>query len=52
MGGDDNQVLLVTKDGAEGWSPMRKAEVAEKLMQRAATFLRDKRSGLAAAAAE
>jgi phosphopantothenoylcysteine decarboxylase/phosphopantothenate--cysteine ligase len=52
MGGDDNQVLLVTKDGAEGWPPMRKDEVAEKLMQRAAAFLRDKRSGLAAAAAE
>jgi phosphopantothenoylcysteine decarboxylase/phosphopantothenate--cysteine ligase len=52
MGGDDNQVLLVTKDGVEGWPPMRKDEVAEKIMQRAAAFLRDKRAGLAAAAAE
>jgi phosphopantothenoylcysteine decarboxylase/phosphopantothenate--cysteine ligase len=52
MGGDDNQVLLVTKDGVEGWPQMRKDEVAEKIMQRAAAFLRDKRSGLAAAAAE
>ncbi|AJY45160.1 bifunctional phosphopantothenoylcysteine decarboxylase/phosphopantothenate--cysteine ligase CoaBC [Martelella endophytica] len=31
MGGVRNQVMLVTKDGAEAWPDMDKAEVAEKL---------------------
>ena len=39
MGGADNEVLLVTKAGAERWPRMGKAEVAMKLAERiAATF--------------
>jgi len=52
MGGNANEVVLVTGDGAESWPPMRKDEVAEKLMRRAALFLQDNGPRLSAAAAE
>ena len=31
MGGDDNQVMLITRDGAQSWPRMSKALVAQKL---------------------
>jgi phosphopantothenoylcysteine decarboxylase/phosphopantothenate--cysteine ligase len=42
MGGDRNEVLLISADGAEEWPPMAKDEVADKLMRKAAGFLREK----------
>ncbi len=36
MGGSDNEILLVTKSGAERWPRMSKAEVAMKLADRIA----------------
>jgi phosphopantothenoylcysteine decarboxylase/phosphopantothenate--cysteine ligase len=42
MGGNDNEVLLITGSGAESWPHMPKEAVAEELMQRAAAFLRGK----------
>jgi phosphopantothenoylcysteine decarboxylase/phosphopantothenate--cysteine ligase len=50
MGGSDNEVLLVTKSGVENWPAMSKDAVAEKLVQRAAAFLRGKAPGYTAAA--
>lgn len=40
LGGDCNTVHLVTASGVENWSPMRKEEVAERLMLRVAEHLR------------
>jgi phosphopantothenoylcysteine decarboxylase / phosphopantothenate---cysteine ligase len=40
MGGDDNQVHLVTSAGAESWPAMTKEGVASELMRRAASFWR------------
>jgi phosphopantothenoylcysteine decarboxylase/phosphopantothenate--cysteine ligase len=42
MGGNDNEVLLITESGAESWPHMPKEAVAGELMQRAAAFLRGK----------
>jgi phosphopantothenoylcysteine decarboxylase/phosphopantothenate--cysteine ligase len=42
MGGDENEVLLVTESGTESWPHMRKEAVAEELMKRAAAALREK----------
>jgi phosphopantothenoylcysteine decarboxylase/phosphopantothenate--cysteine ligase len=39
MGGGDNAVVLVSKEGAEAWPRMTKAEVARKLVQRIAALL-------------
>jgi len=39
FGGDDNNVTLVTADGAEDWPRMSKAEVARRLMMRVAEAL-------------
>jgi phosphopantothenoylcysteine decarboxylase / phosphopantothenate---cysteine ligase len=39
MGGDANQVHLITGSGAESWDPMSKAEVARRLAQRIAEAL-------------
>ncbi|HVY86726.1 MAG TPA: bifunctional phosphopantothenoylcysteine decarboxylase/phosphopantothenate--cysteine ligase CoaBC [Caulobacterales bacterium] len=39
MGGDANQVHLITRKGAESWPLMAKAEVAKKLAQRIAAEL-------------
>lgn len=39
MGGDENEVHLVSGDGVERWPPMPKVKVAELLMQRAVEFL-------------
>lgn len=39
MGGNDNQVHLVTADGAESWPAMTKDGVAAELMRRAAAHL-------------
>ncbi len=50
MGGNDNEVLLVTRDGVEEWPHLRKHEVAERLMQRVAAFLRDNSARLSTAA--
>ena len=38
MGGADNEVLLVSRNGAERWPRMSKAEVAMKLVERVAGF--------------
>jgi phosphopantothenoylcysteine decarboxylase/phosphopantothenate--cysteine ligase len=40
MGGDNNQVHLVTAAGLESWPAMTKDEVAAKLMRRAAAYHR------------
>jgi phosphopantothenoylcysteine decarboxylase / phosphopantothenate---cysteine ligase len=40
MGGNENQVHLVTRQGVEGWPVMTKTEVAAELMRRAAASLR------------
>ena len=50
MGGDRNQVLLISAKGTEDWPPMPKEQVAEELMQRAASFLREKGGKWATAA--
>jgi phosphopantothenoylcysteine decarboxylase / phosphopantothenate---cysteine ligase len=49
MGGDDNQVHLVTGAGAESWPAMTKDGVATELMRRAAAFWRGGRAGARAA---
>ena len=40
LGGANNTVHLVTADGVEDWPTMPKEDVAERLMLRAAEFLR------------
>jgi phosphopantothenoylcysteine decarboxylase/phosphopantothenate--cysteine ligase len=40
FGGDSNTVHLVTDKGVEDWAPMSKEAVAERLMLRAAEYLR------------
>ena len=40
FGGDGNTVHLVTADGTEDWPTLSKDEVARRLMQRAAAYLR------------
>ena len=47
MGGDRNTVHVITREGVESWREMPKADVAMKLMQRAAQAI-----GAAIAAAE
>jgi phosphopantothenoylcysteine decarboxylase/phosphopantothenate--cysteine ligase len=42
MGGDNNQVLLITKDGSETWPRMAKDAVARKLAESIASALADK----------
>ncbi len=42
MGGGENQVLLITKDGAESWPRMAKDAVARKLAAEIASALADK----------
>ena len=39
MGGDDNAVSIVTKDGVERWDRTAKSEVARKLAERMAQAL-------------
>jgi phosphopantothenoylcysteine decarboxylase/phosphopantothenate--cysteine ligase len=39
MGGADNEVMLITKDGAETWPRMAKDAVARKLAERIAAEL-------------
>jgi phosphopantothenoylcysteine decarboxylase/phosphopantothenate--cysteine ligase len=39
MGGDDNAVAIVSRDGVERWTRMPKAEVARRLAQRVAEAL-------------
>jgi len=41
MGGDRNSVHLITAEGAESWPEMDKAEVARRLIARAARWLAD-----------
>ncbi|HEY0324987.1 MAG TPA: bifunctional phosphopantothenoylcysteine decarboxylase/phosphopantothenate--cysteine ligase CoaBC [Allosphingosinicella sp.] len=41
MGGDDNHVHLVTRNGTESWEPMSKVDVARQLAARIAEALRD-----------
>jgi phosphopantothenoylcysteine decarboxylase/phosphopantothenate--cysteine ligase len=50
MGGSHNEVVLVTKSGAESWPAMTKEEVAERLMRRAAAHLAASRPGYTVAA--
>lgn len=42
MGGDNNQVLLITKDGAESWPHMAKDAVAKRLAEQIAATLSTK----------
>lgn len=42
MGGDDNAVSIVTKDGVERWDRTAKSEVARKLAERMAQALSDR----------
>ena len=39
MGGAENEVTLITADGAEAWPRMGKAEVAARLAERIAAAL-------------
>lgn len=41
MGGDDNTIHIVTRDGVEPWPTMTKIKVAAKLIERIATELKD-----------
>jgi phosphopantothenoylcysteine decarboxylase/phosphopantothenate--cysteine ligase len=45
MGGAENQVLLITKDGADAWPRMSKAQVAKKLAVEIAAALSAKSPG-------
>jgi phosphopantothenoylcysteine decarboxylase/phosphopantothenate--cysteine ligase len=36
MGGDSNEVTLITADGAQGWPKMTKTELAGRLAERIA----------------
>ena len=47
MGGADNQVMLVSKAGAERWPRMSKAEVAMKLAERIAEAFHDPQTSAA-----
>jgi phosphopantothenoylcysteine decarboxylase/phosphopantothenate--cysteine ligase len=38
MGGEENEVLLITGDGLEGWPRLGKAEVAARLVARMEAF--------------
>ena len=40
MGGTDNDVHLITADGVENWPPMAKRDVAIRLVEKAADFLK------------
>jgi phosphopantothenoylcysteine decarboxylase/phosphopantothenate--cysteine ligase len=42
MGGTRNQVHLISADGVEDWPDMPKEDVAERLVERAIAFLKDK----------
>jgi phosphopantothenoylcysteine decarboxylase/phosphopantothenate--cysteine ligase len=42
MGGADNEVMLITRDGAEAWPRMAKEAVARKLAEKIAETLADK----------
>jgi phosphopantothenoylcysteine decarboxylase/phosphopantothenate--cysteine ligase len=42
MGGESNQVHLVTADGVESWERLSKREVAQRLARRIAEKLREK----------
>jgi phosphopantothenoylcysteine decarboxylase/phosphopantothenate--cysteine ligase len=39
MGGDDNQVRIVTRDGIENWDPAPKRTIARRLADRIADAL-------------
>ncbi|MCR6644979.1 MAG: bifunctional phosphopantothenoylcysteine decarboxylase/phosphopantothenate--cysteine ligase CoaBC [Terricaulis sp.] len=45
MGGDKNQILLITRESAETWPLMSKAAVAQKLAQRISETLAGKSAG-------
>lgn len=38
IGGDDNQVTLITRDGEEGWPRLSKAELGHKVAEKIATW--------------
>jgi phosphopantothenoylcysteine decarboxylase/phosphopantothenate--cysteine ligase len=38
MGGDENEILLITDSGAESWERMNKSEVAARLAERVGAF--------------
>jgi len=42
MGGDDNQVMLITRDGAQSWPLMSKGQVAQRLAAEIAAALKGK----------
>jgi phosphopantothenoylcysteine decarboxylase/phosphopantothenate--cysteine ligase len=46
MGGDRNTVHLVTAEGVESWPELDKAEVARRLVERAAAWLADNTASL------
>jgi phosphopantothenoylcysteine decarboxylase/phosphopantothenate--cysteine ligase len=39
MGGDENEVLLISKAGTDGWPRASKSEVARRLAERIAEAL-------------
>jgi phosphopantothenoylcysteine decarboxylase/phosphopantothenate--cysteine ligase len=45
MGGDDNEVLLITREGAQAWPRMAKEAVARKLAEEVAKALDTKAPG-------
>lgn len=40
LGGDENQVTVVTRDGAEAWPHASKAQIAARLVDRVAAYLK------------
>jgi phosphopantothenoylcysteine decarboxylase/phosphopantothenate--cysteine ligase len=43
MGGDENAVQLITREGVEAWPRLPKSAVAERLIARIAETLRPRR---------
>lgn len=52
MGGAENEILLVTREGTERWERMDKADVARRIAQRIADAFYDPEAGESAFAAE
>ena len=50
MGGSENEIALITREGAERWPRMGKTEVARQLAHKVAETLNDEGDGLKLAA--
>ena len=50
MGGSENEIALITRNGSERWPRMGKTEVARRLAHKVAETLNDEGDGLKLAA--